>query len=159
MTLQANPVAIPFGVAVAISGCLAVLAWRRRGMPVAPAFALMMAGEASWALFEALELVTVDLPIKRLWFAMRVAGATITILGLLAVVLRYTGRDPWPEPRRFGAIAAPSLALMVVAWTNPWHHRYWAVLENQPIGDFWIAVPAYGPGFWAHFAYSYALVA
>src|SRR5437667_10244752 len=123
MTLQPNPEAIPFGVAVAISGCLAVLAWRRRGMPVAPAFAVMMAGEAAWALFEALELIVVDLPVKRLCFALRVAGAAITILGVLAFVLRYTGRDRWLEPRRFGAIGAPALALTVVAWTNPWHHR------------------------------------
>src|SRR5262249_9452443 len=159
LTLQANPEAIPFGIAAAISGGLALFAWRRRALPTAPAFAVMMTGEAAWALFEAMELVIVDLPVKRLCFALRAAGATTTTLRLLAFVLRSTGCERWLEPRRFGALCAPSLALLAVAWTNPWHHRYWAGLENARIGAFWIAMPRYGPGFWAHFAYSYALTA
>ncbi|HZW34180.1 MAG TPA: histidine kinase N-terminal 7TM domain-containing protein [Isosphaeraceae bacterium] len=159
MRLQANPEALPFGVAVAISGGLAVLAWRRRGMPAARAFAVMMAGEAAWALFEALELMIVDLPVKRLCFVLRATGAVTMILALLAFVLRFTGCDRWLEPRRFGVLCAPSLALLAAAWTNPWHHRYWAALQNARIGRYWIAMPRYGPGFWAHFAYSYALVA
>src|SRR5262245_21407816 len=159
ITLQANPEAIPFGIAVAISGVLAVFAWRRRATPAAPAFAVMVAGEAAWALFEAMELVIVDLPVKRLCFALRVAGAVTTILSLLALVLRYTGRSQWLTPRRFGAICAPAVALTVLAWTNAWHHRYWAAIVNEQLGAFWIAMPRYGPGFWAHFAYCYALVA
>src|SRR5262245_22958959 len=133
MRFQPNPEAIPFGVAVALSGCLAVLAWRRRGMPVAPAFAVMMGGEAAWALFEALELVIIDLPIKRLCFELRVAGAVTTILGLLAFVLGYTGWGRWLSPIRFGAISAPALALTVLAWTNSWHHLYWAELQPDEI--------------------------
>ena len=85
----------------------------------------MMAGEVAWALFEALELVIVDLRIKRLCFALRVAGATTMLLGMLAFVLRYTGHERWLAPRRFAAIAAPMLALTLLAWTNPWHHLYW----------------------------------
>ena len=159
MNLQPNPEAIPFGIAVAISAGLAVLAWRRRVMPVARAFAVMMIGEAAWALFEAMELVIVNLPLKQLCFVLRASGAVTTILGLLATVLLYTGNDRWMEPRRFGAIGAPSLALLVLAWTNPWHHLYWIQIENVRIGAFWIAMPEYGPGFTAHFVYSYALVA
>jgi PAS domain S-box-containing protein len=159
MTLQPNPEAIPFGVAVLIAAGLALLALRRRRAmaATAPAFAAMMAGEAAWALFEALELVIVDLDIKRICFALRVAGATTTILGMLAFVLRYTGCDRWMAPRRFAAISAPMMALTLLAWSNPRHHLYWAAIENARIGRFLIAMPTYGPGFWAHFAYSYAL--
>ena len=161
MTLQPNPEAIPFGVAAAISAGLAWLAWRRRArVPVpalAAAFVTMMVGEVAWALFEALELVIVDLPIKRLCFAMRITGATVTLLGMLAFVLRYTGYERWTAPRRFAAVAAPMLALTVLGWTNPLHHLYWSSIENARIGRFQIAMPEYGPGFRLHFAYSYAL--
>ena len=54
---------------------------------------------------------------------------------------------------------APSLALLVLAWTNPWHHLYWTRIANEQIGRFWIAMPEYGAGFQVHFVYSYALVA
>ena len=101
---QANPIAIPFAVSGAISGLLAIFAWRRRGLPMAPAFAVMMAGEAVWALVEALELVTVPMPVKRVFFELRVAGAVTAILAMVAFVLRYTGHSRWLVPRRFGAI-------------------------------------------------------
>ena len=57
MNFQPNPEAIPFGIAAAIAAGLAVFARRRRGRPLARAFAVMMIGEAAWALFEAMELV------------------------------------------------------------------------------------------------------
>ena len=65
MQLQANPESIPFFLATAISIALATFAWRRRARPIARAFALMMAGEAAWALFEALELVIVDIETQK----------------------------------------------------------------------------------------------
>jgi len=159
MTFQGDPHAIPFGVAAAISGALAVFTSRRRGMPMAPAFTVMMAGEAAWALFEGLELVIVEMPFKQVCFELRVAGAVTTVLGMLAFVLRYTGCADWLEFRRFAAICAPAVAMVLVAWTNPWHHLYWVDHLDVKIGELHIAKPVYGPGFWAHFSYCYALIA
>src|SRR5262249_41369846 len=45
------------------------------------------------------------------------------------------------------------------AWTNEWHHLFWAEITNDQLGSFWIAMPRYGAGFWILFAYCYALVA
>ena len=70
---------------------------------MAPAFITMMAGEAAWALFEAIELVCTDPIAQAICYQLRTAGAVITILGLLAFVLRYTGSVHWLEPRRFAA--------------------------------------------------------
>ena len=69
MTLQGTFEAIPFGVAAAVSITLAVFAWQRRSLPMAPAFFTLMAGEAAWALFEALELVVVEMPLKQVFIA------------------------------------------------------------------------------------------
>jgi signal transduction histidine kinase/ActR/RegA family two-component response regulator len=159
MMLQSNPEAIPFGIAAAVSGTVAIFAWRRRSLPMASAFIVMMAGEAAWALFEALELVCADITLQGLCFELRTAGAVITILGMLAFVLRYTGSVRWLEPRPFAAICAPALALILVAWTNPWHHRYWVTHLSAMAGGHQIAVPVYAAGFWLHFAYCYVLVA
>ena len=62
-------------------------------------------------------------------------------------------------PAAVGRDRAPTLALTLLAWTNPWHHLYWTAIANERIGEFWIAMPEYGPGFRAHFIYCYALVA
>ena len=131
MTFQANPDAIPFVVAAVVSGLLAVFAWRRRGLAMAPAFAVMMTGEAAWALFEALELVFVEIPAKQPFFELRVAGAVTAILGLLAVVLRYTGHVEWLKLPVFTAICTPAVVLILFAWTNDWHHFYW--YDHEPV--------------------------
>ena len=159
ITFQSIPEAIPIGIAAVFSIALVVLAWRRRAMPMAPAFATMMAGETVWALGAALEPVIVDLPIKRLCIDLRVLGTVTAILGLLAFVLRYTGLFRWLTTRRFAAICAPAIPLIVLAWTDPFHHLYYAQLTNTKIGDSWIAIRLFGPGFWGMFAYCYALLA
>jgi signal transduction histidine kinase/ActR/RegA family two-component response regulator len=159
MSVQANPHAIPFGVAALVSGALAIVTSRRRGMPMAPAFSVMMAGEAAWAFFAGLELVLVEMELKQVCFEFRVAGAVTTVLGMLAFVLRYTGNTDWLELRRFVPICAPAVAMVFVAWTNPWHHLYWLDHQEVVLGRLHLAKPVYGPGFWAHFAYCYVLIA
>ena len=157
--VQPNPEAIPFAIAAAVSAVLAGFAWRRKSLPMAPAFITMMAGEAAWAWFEALELVCTNPIAQGLCYQLRTAGAVITILGLLAFVLRNTGSNFWLEPRRFALICWPALTLILVAWTNPLHHLYWVAHLPRLAGRFHIAIPVYGPGFWVHFGYCYVLVA
>ena len=159
MTFQPNPDAIPFAVAAVVSGLLAVFAWRRRGRPMAPAFAMMMSGEAVWALSEALELVFIEISAKRPFFELRVAGAVTAILGLLAVVLRYTGHTSWLRIPRFSAICTPAVVMILFAWTNERHHFYWYDHASVEIGGFVFLRPFYGPAFWVHFSYCYGLIA
>jgi PAS domain S-box-containing protein len=159
MTFQANPAAIPFVVAAAVSGLIAIFAWRRRGLAMAPAFALMMTGEAAWAGFEALELVFVENAAKRPFYELRVAGAVTAILGLVAVVLRYTGRINWLGLSRFTAICTPAVVMILFALTNERHHFYWYDHVIVTIDGFAFARPVYGPAFWAHFSYCYGLIA
>jgi signal transduction histidine kinase/ActR/RegA family two-component response regulator len=159
MTPQANYEAIPFAIAAAVSTALAVFAWRRRRLPMAPAFLTLMAGEAAWALFEALELVVIELPAKEIFIALRIAGAVTTILGVLAFVLLYTGNGDWLAPRRFGLICAPAVAFVIVSWTNYWHHWYWVGHIPYPECQFVITRPVYAAGFWIHFGYCYLLIA
>jgi PAS domain S-box-containing protein len=159
MTFQSIPEAIPIGIAAVLSATLAVFAWRHRARPMAPAFATMMAGETAWALGAALEPITVELSIKRVCIDLRILGTITAILGLVAFVLRYTGRSHWLTARRFGAICAPALPLIALAWTDPWHHLYFARLSNETIGGSVIAIRSFGPGLWAVIAYCYALAA
>jgi signal transduction histidine kinase/CheY-like chemotaxis protein len=159
MTFQNNPAAIPFGVAVLISGTLMVFAWRRRTMPTAPAFAFMMAGEAIWALGEALELEFVPLPVKLFGYSLRTTGAMVTTVGLLAFVLRFTGHGDWLPSRWFSSACALALGLTVLSWTNPWHSLIWSEVWIEQLGGYAIAMHKYGPAFWVCLSYCYAVAA
>ena len=159
MTFQSVPEAIPVGIAAAISLVLAILAWRRRALPLARPFAVMMAGETLWALGAALEPIVVELPVKRLCIDMRMLGTMMGILSLVAFVFRYTGRSHWTRSWWFRATCAAAGPLLVLAWTDPWHHLYWKSLDNVSIAGSMIAVRTYGPGLWAMVVYCYALAA
>ncbi len=159
MTFQANPEAILFLVAAVVSGLLAFFAWRRRSLAMAPAFAVMMTGETVWALSQALELLVVEMAAKQAFYELRNAGAVTAILGLLAVVLRYTGHVEWLKLPVFTAVCTPAVVMILFAWTNDWHHFYWYRHEAVIVGGFAFARPVYAPGFWVHFTYCYGLVA
>jgi signal transduction histidine kinase/ActR/RegA family two-component response regulator len=157
MTLQNNPAAFPFGAVALICATLALFAWRRRAMPAAPSFALMTAGEAIWALGESLELSVIELPVKVIGYAVRATGAMAAMVGLLAFVLRFTGRAEWLRTRWFAAACAPAVAFTILAWTNPWHSLFWSTIWIESMDQYLIAMHDYGPGFWACLAYCYAV--
>jgi PAS domain S-box-containing protein len=157
MTFQYVPEAIPLGIAAGFSCALACFAWRRRAMPLAPAFTMMMAGETAWALGGALEPIVAEMAVKRLCIDLRILGTVAGILGLVAFVFRYMGLRRWLSARRFAAICAPAFPLILLAWTDPWHHLYFARLVNQRVGGSWIAIRWFGPAFWVMLAYCYGL--
>jgi signal transduction histidine kinase/CheY-like chemotaxis protein len=157
MELQSNPQAILFGTAAVTSAGLAAFAWSRRGLALAPAFAVMMTGEAAWALAEALEVVVADLPSKSICYDLRIAGTVTALIGLLALTLRYSGNARWLELGRFGAICAPFVLLVPLAWTDPWHHLYWSNVSNETIGIVQVAVRELGAGAYAGVTYAYVI--
>jgi PAS domain S-box-containing protein len=159
MTLQSVPQAIPIGFAAACSAVLTWIAWRRRSMPAGRAFLAMMAGETVWAASAAIEPVIVELPIKVFWIDLRVAGTLVAILGLMAFVFRFTGKSSWATVRPFALISAPAVTLVVLVWTNPWHHLYFRELSIQEFHGAVIAARSLGPGFWGMIVYCYSLAA
>ena len=158
MTFQPNPGAIPFVVAAIVSGVLAVFACETR-LAMATAFAVMMTGEAAWALFEGPRAGVRGDAGQAAVLRAEGAGAVTAILGLLAVVLRYTGHVEWLKLPVFTAICTPAVVMILFAWTNDRHHFYWYGHVPVTVRGFVFARPVYGPAFWVHFTYCYGLVA
>lgn len=156
---QANPAALPFLSSAVISAGLALFAWRRRKIATAPAFAAMMAGQMAWALGVGLELLSVDLPTKILCLDLTIVGKVSVPVGLLVFVLRYTGHQRWLIRRTLVLVCILPSTTILLHWTNRWHHLFWKRLEVAPIDGFLRSMGPYGPWFWVHVAYCYALMA
>ena len=90
-----------------------------------------MAGETLWALGAALEPTVVEISLKRLCLDVRLLGTFIAALGLVAFVLRYAGLGAWLRASRFGAVCAAAVPLLLLAWTDPWHHLYLTVCRTR----------------------------
>src|SRR6185295_14158620 len=69
----------------------------------------------------------------------------------LVFALRFSGRGRWVTGRFLALLWIEPVATVLLAWTNPWHALFRRSVQVIPSWE-----P--GPAFWAHTAYSYALV-
>jgi signal transduction histidine kinase/ActR/RegA family two-component response regulator len=159
MTYQGDPDALLFLASAGISLMLAGFAWRRRTVPTAPAFAVMMLGQTAWALGGGLELLVADRPSKLVFFDLMIVGIVTVPLCFLVFVIRYTGRQHWLTRRRIALACVVQVLTVLIYWTNPLHHVYYTEVPIQKIGGFLVARVHRGPWFWVHASYCYALMA
>src|SRR5262245_49527965 len=95
MTFQPNPYALLFLTATGLSAALGLYAWRRRPVPTARSFAVLMLCETIWALGGGLEVLCADEATKRLCYDLKILGVVSVPPSLLGFVLQYTGRQAW----------------------------------------------------------------
>jgi signal transduction histidine kinase/ActR/RegA family two-component response regulator len=156
---QYHPDAPWFLVAAGTSTLLAAFSWRRREMPTAPAFTVMMLGQSAWALGSGLELLVADVPAKIFCLDLMNIGVIVTPPSLLVFVLRYTSRASRLSRRRLAMIFAPAAVMLLVTWTNPWHHLYYRAILLVRFHGAWTGFEPRGPLFWVNAAYLYSAMA
>lgn len=147
------------GGAAAISGALAVVAWRHRSEQVALPFMGLMLALATWSLLYGVQLgygtLAEQLVVQRLTIG--VAGFVPTFWLIFA--LAYAGYDAWLEPRRLLVLVAEPVAFLLLCLSNPMHGLVWsnATVTTTAVGL--VPVLSFGVGYVVHIAYAYAAVA
>lgn len=156
MGWQYTPYTLPLCGAAAVSVALAIYAWRRRSAPgLGPSIVIMLAVTV-WSFSYALELATVDLPAKLFWSRFLYLGIVIVPVAWLAFVFEYTNRTRWLTRRNLLLLALPSLAVLLMVWTNDSHHLIWTAVRLDTTGSFSMLVLKHGAAFWVMVAYIYA---
>jgi hypothetical protein len=158
MHWQVTPYSYLLLVAAAMSAALVFFAWRRRGMPGAETFALLMTGVCIWAAGYALELSGADLPTKIFWAKAEYIGIATVPVVWLAFALRYTGREGQLTPRNLALLSALPLITLLLAWTNEGHGLVWSSTGLNEDGPFPALEVDHGAWFWVHLSYSYLLL-
>ena len=158
MQLQFDPYALPLLVSASLAIVLVVLAWRRRPTTGASAIALLMAAMVLWCITYALELLSADIASKQLW----IKGEYIAIVSIpvlwIVFVLQYTGREHLLTRRNLLLLCIMPVMTVLLVWTNAWHgliHRNVAI--DTSLGYALLTI-TYGPFFWLHGCYTYALI-
>ncbi len=156
--MQLNPASLPFFVAAALSGWLVVLAWPRRNEPAAPPLLSLVLFEGLWALCEALEAVLLDPSAKAVIYGLKLSSVALVPPSLLFFILEYTGRTGAAPPRfKVLILAVPAISISLIA-TSGEHRLFLAGMEQVDVGGYQLLSPRYGPAFWIHTSYSYALL-
>ncbi len=158
MHWQYNPYVLPLIIATAITGALAIFAWRRRATPGSMPFTLLMLAVATWSLSYAFELGGVDLSTKLFWVKIQYLSIVIVPIAWLAFVLQYIGRADWLTQSRLVFLSIMPILTVLVVWTNDSHALMITNIELDTSGSFPVLVRTFGSWFWINAAYAYSLL-
>jgi PAS domain S-box-containing protein len=158
LPLQLNPASLPFFLAAGLSAWLVVLAWERRHEPSAPSLISLLLFEALWALCEAVEAVVLDPSAQAVMYRLKLSSVALVPPSLLFFVLEYTSR-PGAAPSRFKVLilAVPAMSIGLLA-TSGEHRLFLTGMEQVDVEGYQLLSPRYGPAFWIHTSYCYAVL-
>lgn len=145
--------------AALISIGVAVYAWRERAQTGALFFAGMMLSVAEWLITSGCVSLSQTPEQARWWVDPRFFGLTAMLAFFILYVIQYSGHGKWlTRPRLLFFLSIPLLTQLAIE-TNGLHH--WFMIDVGFSRDgFLMGIDsvAYGPLFWVHTVYSYALV-
>ncbi len=151
-------VSLPLVVTATLLITLALFTWQRRWVRGARSAMKFLLAVSIWILGYAVELALPSMGAKLLAAKLEYVGIVATPLAFLSFALDYTGH-PWQLNRRRGLLLSivPVITLLLV-WTNELHGLVWRSVTLVETASFTALDVAYGPWFWVHTAYSYALL-
>jgi PAS domain S-box-containing protein len=159
MNWQFTPLVVPLAGAALLSAGLAAYVWTRRRALEAKILGILMIAVAEWSLCAALELISATMEGKVFWSKIQYVGIVAVPAAWLLFTLRYVGSDGWTYGWRLGLLFVVPLLTVALVWTNEWHNWIWAEVTLMQLDSgtvLWDAT--YGWAFWAHTAYSYAVL-
>ncbi len=146
-----SPYAPVLGLETLVALGLAAYGWRRRHLlPGGASFVVFNLGVAIWSLVYMVELGATGMDAV-FWANMAYFGITLLPASWLVFALRSSGHDRLVTRPFLALLCVEPLATLLLAWTNPWHHWF---REGVLVVPTWQP----GPAFWAHVAYSNALI-
>ncbi|HEY0486004.1 MAG TPA: histidine kinase N-terminal 7TM domain-containing protein [Mycobacteriales bacterium] len=156
--MQWHPAVVPLGISVIVAVIVGAVAARRRtSSPAAPSLVLMMSGLSLWSTADLLERTSVSLAAHLFWGHVLYLGVVVAPVGFFMLALEMTGRgDRLTRRVRLLLSVQPVLVLLIVV-TDRWHGLFMShpvLVGHHPTELQWDR----GPLFWAHTAYSYAIL-
>ncbi|OFW61890.1 MAG: hypothetical protein A2133_03040 [Actinobacteria bacterium RBG_16_64_13] len=134
-------------------------ALRNRVLPGAPAFAAMVPLVTLWAVCGMSELFSDTLQAKLIWANVQYLPIALVPVAWIVMTIDYMGHrrvlSRWPVL----ALCVVPLITQVMLWTDAYHHLVRATVWLDTSGPYPVVGRTFGPWFWVHSAYSYALAA
>jgi PAS domain S-box-containing protein len=154
--LQYTPYIIPLLLAALISIWMMIIILMQRSRANLGLAGLSLA-IAVWVLGHAGEIAGTDLATKIFWSQVQYIGIALVPFTWLIFSFNHAHPDnPMPLRMALPLVVLP-LITIGIAWTNSWDHLLWKSTYIKEIGVFTEMGVTYGPWFWVHAAYSYAL--
>jgi PAS domain S-box-containing protein len=145
-------------IAVIVDVLVALYAWTRRATPGGIYLALLMAAAAIWALANAAEFATPDIPTKIFWAKASYVGVVNVPPLWLLFTLSFSQHTQWFARRRVILLWIVPAIMLGLVMTNEVHHLVWSRVIPDPNTLDLMLVYEHGPGVWLNMLYSYPLL-
>lgn len=137
---------------IVLSG-IALYVRRFRDVPAAVVFSRLMGIAAGWAFFYALNLSTIELPLKILWGRLQFLPVLFLGFATLVLVLEYTGQSQWLTRRRIGVLLVIPVMVCLLELTGDYHSLFRYDFQVDLSGPVPALLSAKGPLYWLYIVY------
>lgn len=158
MDYVSPPILIPFIASIVLSLGLAVYAVRRHGSLEARYFVITMALAAFWSVSASIQLLSPEFSDKRFWSDIKYISVTSIPVTWLLMSLAFVGSRRFRSATGIVVLFLIPLATMALIATNGLHGLVFKVQWPAESAHFTTVGRTYGPWFWVHTLYAYAMV-
>lgn len=140
--------AVPFLLSAALFAALAWYAFGHPQIPGARWLGWVMVSDCWWVLTYAMDLASTDVASTTFWLTVKYLGSAPNSLLWLSFTLEMTGHQRWLRSVWYRALWALPATLVVIVFTNPWHHWFWTDIWVLPgVAD---SQTSHGPAYSAY---------
>lgn len=158
MSWHFTPYAVPLLAGVVILAGIAVMAWRQRVVPHAPAVGVVAALSWIYVLGYALELLSADFETAYFWIRLEYIGVTLVPLAVFYLIASYTEHPHFSRKFNYLFVLPVPLMTILFAWTNQAHELIWRDLRLEWDGSRYYLTFEPGAWYWVNAAYILVLV-
>jgi PAS domain S-box-containing protein len=148
-----TPYAWPLWIATLILSGNALYVRRFRDVPAAVVFGRLMVIAAVWAFFYALNLSTIELPLKIIWGRLQFLPVVFIGFATLVLALEYTGQSQWLTRRRIRLLLIVPVTACLLELTGDHHFLFRYDFRIDLSGPVPILLATKGPFYWIYVAY------
>ena len=156
---QNTPFTIPCLLTGLFCAWVAYVAWRRRSVPEAVPFAVLLAAIAGWTLLGLVEKSLVRYEFTRFVSTLVYVFIVTTPAAWLAFAVCFARLDRGWVRRALPLLVVEPVLVLALAFTDTHHGLFRTATEMHTDGPYALMSVTYGPLFWVHVVYTYTLFA
>jgi len=137
---------------------VAFLVWLHRDRPAAGPLATFVIAASLWAVAKGLELAVPDIGAMAWLLRLQLTVSVVVPVAWLVTVVSYAGQPAWLTRRRFALLLVEPAVFVTLVWSTGAPGLVWSGTGTAVVGGTTTLVPAWGLAYWAHLAYTLALV-
>lgn len=137
---------------------LAVIFWRKKDVPGARPFSMLMIALTIWSCGYYFEIQSVSFQEFTFWAKFEYFGIVLIPASWLVFVFRFTGKERHVNRRNLLLLFIAPTAMLIITWSNKLNHLLWRSVQFEPGKPLSLGIYDHGLAFWINTAYTYAIL-